>query len=255
MDGWLLVSARKLGQEFVQLVKAGLAGKQGALDVVPAPAVLSLLAITLSARTDRTSPGFFVCMCVCVCCVCARASLRRCRQVASHSERKAAMFTKFSAALLAAAAASTYAAPQSAPPSSNAAPSVTLPDGPVVGFTSDGVDAYRGIPYAAAPIGDNRLRPPQPVVPWTAPRDATQFGASCLQRGSTGTNTFQPNDKAWNTINVTLSSEDCLFVNVYTPRSVGVARCGRAAFASRSRSGVTDGLVGCRRSVAGESRQ
>ena len=102
---------------------------------------------------------------------------------------------------------------------SAARPTATTETGPVFGFTANGTDAFRGIPYAAPPTGENRFRPPQPVgKPWSSPRDATRFGASCIQMGSPGTGEKgQPLQPAWNSINLTVSSEDCLFVNVYTP--------------------------------------
>lgn len=96
-------------------------------------------------------------------------------------------------------------------------PVVVTSNGPVRGFTVKDVRAFRGIPYAAPPLADNRLRPPQPVEKWTSTLDATHWSPSCLQRGSEGTNKFQPTGKAWNTVNVTSSSEDCLYLNVYTP--------------------------------------
>lgn len=54
--------------------------------------------------------------------------------------------------------------------------------GPVVGFRrSEGSWAFRGIPYAQAPVGELRFRPPRPPEPWTTPRDATVFGPTCYQ--------------------------------------------------------------------------
>ena len=94
-------------------------------------------------------------------------------------------------------------------------PTVTTPDGPLFGFTANGTDAFRGIPFAAPPTGNNRFRPPQPVSPWTDPLNATRFGPSCLQIGSPRTT----EGKAWNTLNLNRSSEDCLTLNVYRPSS------------------------------------
>lgn len=124
-------------------------------------------------------------------------------------------------------ALSTLAATTATSAAGAAGPVVNTPDGAVEGFTSNGVDAFRGIPYAAAPVGDNRFRPPQPVEKWNTTLDATEWAPSCLQRGAPGTNTYEPNFPAWNTINVTHASEDCLYANVYAP-SVSV-RKGSAA--------------------------
>ncbi|MDY6982898.1 MAG: carboxylesterase family protein, partial [Pseudomonadota bacterium] len=78
--------------------------------------------------------------------------------------------------------------------------------GPVRGETTrnPAVQVWRGLPYAAAPIGANRWREPQPVTPWTDVRDATQFGARCVGRGYSGGNEEPP------------MSEDCLYLNVYS---------------------------------------
>jgi para-nitrobenzyl esterase len=73
--------------------------------------------------------------------------------------------------------------------------------GLVSGSSDGGVRSYRGIPYAAPPVGDLRWRPPQPVKAWTGVRAATEFGAHCIQSRSNR----QP------------QSEDCLFLNVVTP--------------------------------------
>lgn len=73
-----------------------------------------------------------------------------------------------------------------------------------------GVRLYRGIPYAAPPVGDLRWRPPQPVVPWTGVKAADHFGSACMQP-STPTE-----GNAWRE-GLGTFSEDCLFVNVWTP--------------------------------------
>jgi len=70
--------------------------------------------------------------------------------------------------------------------------------GPVLGMTVNGIDEFLGIPYAAPPVGAMRWMPPQPFGKFTAPLQATQFGSACTQSGPIG-------------------SEDCLFLNVYTP--------------------------------------
>src|SRR5687768_8322259 len=53
---------------------------------------------------------------------------------------------------------------------------VATQDGQVRGRAADGVYAFKGIPFAAPPFGANRLRPPQPVEPWSGVRDALTFG-------------------------------------------------------------------------------
>jgi para-nitrobenzyl esterase len=80
--------------------------------------------------------------------------------------------------------------------------------GPVEGaVTKDGgVRAYRGLPYAAPPIGENRWRAPQPVSPWTAVRKVDAFGPRCLQGPIFADMIFRDEP-----------SEDCLYLNVWTP--------------------------------------
>ncbi len=61
---------------------------------------------------------------------------------------------------------------------------------------------YQGIPYAAPPEGENRWRAPQPALDWLGVRDATQPGANCIQGDQR---------------DITLQSEDCLFLNIAAP--------------------------------------
>jgi len=86
---------------------------------------------------------------------------------------------------------------------------VKTEQGKVHGKTiNDGkVKAFLGLPYAAAPVGDLRWRAPQPPAKWKGARDATQFGAHCAQGRVFADMIFQ--DSA--------PSEDCLFLNVYSP--------------------------------------
>lgn len=79
--------------------------------------------------------------------------------------------------------------------------------GLVDGVTADGVIAFKGVPYAAPPVGDLRWRPPQPAAAWTGVRNGDQYGHDCMQEPF-------PSDAA------PLGAppgEDCLYVNVWVP--------------------------------------
>jgi para-nitrobenzyl esterase len=89
---------------------------------------------------------------------------------------------------------------------SGAAPIVTTVDGAVRGTTVSGGYAFRGLPYAAPPVGDLRWRPPQLPARWRGVRDAATFAPSCPQNPTA--NPFRP---------AGAMSEDCLYLNVYTP--------------------------------------
>lgn len=95
-----------------------------------------------------------------------------------------------------------------------AAPDVVKVDGgSVTGIVTDGVRVFRGIPYAAAPIGDLRWRPPQAPKPWQGERDGSTYGPECPQTqypdGSVYTRPMRP------------LSEDCLSLNVWTTAQAG----------------------------------
>src|SRR5271156_1389767 len=75
-------------------------------------------------------------------------------------------------------------------------------------LTTDGkVRAFKGIPFAAPPVGNLRWQPPQPVAKWSGVRPAKDFGNHCLQTGGYPDMTFHDPG----------ASEDCLTLNVWTP--------------------------------------
>jgi para-nitrobenzyl esterase len=97
---------------------------------------------------------------------------------------------------------------------------VTTQTGRVSGVANEdgSVTTFKGIPFAAPPVGPLRWRAPQPVAPWSGIRKADRFGASCMQ----GPNTpFGPWTREY--MYVTPASEDCLFLNVWTPTPVSTA--------------------------------
>lgn len=85
---------------------------------------------------------------------------------------------------------------------------VKIDSGKVRGLISGNLAIFKGIPYAAPPVGSLRWRPPQPVKPWRGIRAATEYGHDCMQLPF-------PNDAAPLR---TQPSEDCLYLNVWAPR-------------------------------------
>ena len=90
-------------------------------------------------------------------------------------------------------------------------PIVETTSGPVRGTLEDGLHIFRGIPFAAPPVGKRRWLPPQPVEPWREVRPADGFGPSSPQNPVV---VPMPNDL----VRVEgEQSEDCLYLNVWTP--------------------------------------
>ena len=90
--------------------------------------------------------------------------------------------------------------------------SVKTSAGVVVGKAGDRANTFLNIPFAAAPVGDLRWAPPQPAPAWTGARDATRAGPSCPQP-------MLPNDMPNGGGANGPVSEDCLQLNIFTPRS------------------------------------
>jgi para-nitrobenzyl esterase len=86
-------------------------------------------------------------------------------------------------------------------------PTVQVQSGVLQGVAlAGGESAFKGIPYAAPPIGERRWEPPQAPAPWKGVRDASQFQGACLQP-----------PQGWNNTLLATASEDCLYLNVWTP--------------------------------------
>ena len=96
----------------------------------------------------------------------------------------------------------------------NNSPVLSIEGGQVQGVAAEipGVFVYRGIPYAAPPVGGNRWRAPQPVVPWEGVLQADAFGHPSYQAVHYPGNYFTE----WGYGDEKQCSEDCLYLNVWT---------------------------------------
>jgi para-nitrobenzyl esterase len=78
------------------------------------------------------------------------------------------------------------------------------------------IRVFKGVPYAAPPVGNLRWRPPQPVVPWQGVRKADEFSKTCMQPERPKDSVFYPGFEP--------TSEDCLYLNIWTPVKTAKAR-------------------------------
>jgi len=118
------------------------------------------------------------------------------------------------------------AAPGVAGAQSARAPLVATHDGRIAGVREAGlpgsasrVAVFRGIPFAAPPVGELRWRPPMPVHPWQGVRKADAFAPSCMQHVIKELLPWTGEFLATEPV-----SEDCLYLNVWTPRVSSAAR-------------------------------
>ncbi len=100
---------------------------------------------------------------------------------------------------------------QAAPRADASPPVVELPSGRLRGGTEGGLAVFKGVPYAAPPVGALRWRPAQPHPGWQGTRDATAFGPSAPQPYREG------GDQVLGTHGSPPFDEDCLTLNVWTP--------------------------------------
>jgi para-nitrobenzyl esterase len=84
---------------------------------------------------------------------------------------------------------------------------VTTENGIVQGTEQSGLRSFKGIPYAAPPVGDLRWKEPQPATSWTGVRPATQFASRCMQGNIYSDMVFRASG----------TGENCLYLNVWTP--------------------------------------
>ena len=124
-----------------------------------------------------------------------------------HRSRQLSVPPLWCASVALVVAASAQAQPRTQPTARALSPesAVAVTGGQIRGTLAAGrsdVIAFKGVPFAAPPVGELRWRPPAPVVPWQGVRQATVNGAACPQRGP------MP------------QSEDCLVLNVFAPLSV-----------------------------------
>jgi para-nitrobenzyl esterase len=127
-----------------------------------------------------------------------------------------------------------------------AQPVVNAPAGAVRGEAQDGVNVFRGLPFAQPPVGRGRWRPPVELRPWRGTRDATSFGPVCVQP--------QPRPGSIYYEALPAMSEDCLTLNIWAPANARNAPVfvwihGGALTGGSGRQAMYDGAAMARRGV------
>ena len=93
---------------------------------------------------------------------------------------------------------------------------VAVDGGQITGTASDGVRVYKGIPFAAPPVGDLRWKAPQPVVAWGGVKHADTFGPQCVQQAYPAGSPYAMAPAPM--------GEDCLYLNVWSAAGAGDKR-------------------------------
>src|SRR5689334_22362698 len=91
--------------------------------------------------------------------------------------------------------------------SQQSGPVVQVKQGKLQGYQEAGLQIFKGIPFAAPPVGNLRWRAPQQAIPWEGIRKADKFGARPVQWNIFGDMVYRSDSM----------SEDCLFLNIWTP--------------------------------------
>jgi para-nitrobenzyl esterase len=100
-------------------------------------------------------------------------------------------------------------------PGATGAPTVKAPAGVIAGATQGSLHVFKGIPYAAPPVGDARWKPPAPAKQWSGVLKASDFGPACIQPKAQGNGIYVQDLGAL--------SEDCLTLNIWTPANASKA--------------------------------
>jgi para-nitrobenzyl esterase len=120
------------------------------------------------------------------------------------------------AILIAAAVAAAAVTPAAPAAAAKAGPVIAIDTGKLAGAVEHGVASWKGIPFAAPPVGALRWRAPQPAAAWSGVRQATEYGHDCMQLPF-------PSDAA---PLGTAPAEDCLYANVWKPSASKPAKKG-----------------------------
>ena len=78
---------------------------------------------------------------------------------------------------------------------------VKVEEGSLKGISEDGLTVYKGVPFAAPPVGKLRWSAPQPAAKWSGIKDASKFAPAPMQGGNPASG----------------KSEDCLYLNIWSP--------------------------------------
>jgi len=97
-----------------------------------------------------------------------------------------------------------------------AADTVKIDSGQISGVSASGVRVFKGIPFAAPPVGDLRWKAPQPVAPWSGVRAADTFSSACIQEPYAPDSPYARPPEP--------TSEDCLYLNVWSAANAGDKR-------------------------------